>query len=692
MQWSRRCKAICLIVLFSFCFFALFFQPCFAEEKSAEQFKCALLRSEINIAAQGLRGNRQFAGAQSVLRRLGFEPEIISENDIAVLNADLLVLPDVRRMSAETAGSIIKFAEDGGKVLATYQTSFRDESGRGLKDFALGDLFGIKFSYWSELNGNLLYDDKRGVSKSITLGDSQSMMFKANGEPLVFWEDGTPFAVKNGNCCYAGADLFLPDNSDSIWTCRLIASLIESLFDGGIFLHEPEAAVSSCCDLRPDPVITENFPLRIYLGSHNGDIIISSPNGVIAELSNSHLLEPEVTEKSQDLLPDFMRVTPVASLEGVKALAYIGDQVKIAEELVFSSPGGWLELRKLNSCGTYLSRAYRGKIRIRAGAGLEIANIVDLEEYLAGNVPSEVPEWFEPEAIKAMSCVARSYALAHLGVHEDKGCDICDNVHCQVYNGIADESAGIAALIAETKGIILIQDGKPAACLYHAVCGGSTDEVGAVWGNYSVEIVRDLPAERFYFTSKPMDICDDSSFANFSWLSANKEQAKIFSAFIEKPPPCFCDTASRFRWEKAINADELSSLLKSSLPVLLKCNPGDVGKLTDISVLKRTPGGRVAEMVIKTDKKNFKIGGDKVRWITSGGKIGSSGLNSSLFTVKYEGETVRFHGGGWGHGIGLCQEGAQGRARAGSSYTDILKTYYPLCKLGSIRQLKHNKV
>ncbi|MCR5661988.1 MAG: SpoIID/LytB domain-containing protein [bacterium] len=639
-----------------------------------------------------MRGNRQFAGSQSVLRRLGFEPEVISESDIAELDADLLVLPDVRRMSAETVGSIIKFAESGGKVLATYQTSFRDESGRGLKDFALGDLFGIKFSYWSDQNGNLLFIDKRGVSKSLTLGDSQAMMFKANGEPLVFWEDGTPFAVMNGNCCYAGADLFLSDNSDSIWTCRLIASLIESLFDDGIALREPEAAVSSCCDLRPVPVKAENFPLRIYLGNHSGEIIISSPSGVCAEFSNSHLLDPKAIGQSQELLPSFVRITPVASLEGMKASAYIGDQIEIAEELVFSSPGGWLELRKVNSCGTYLSRAYRGKFRIRAGAGLEIANIVDLEEYLAGNVPSEVPEWFEPEAIKAMSCVARTYALAHLGVHEDKGCDICDNVHCQVYNGIADESAETTALIAETKGMVLIQDGRPATCLYHAVCGGSTDDASSVWSNSPGNASGSIPADAFHFKSKPLDICDFSLYANDYQPANSSARTEVFSAFIENPPPCFCGNASRFRWEKVFSADELSLLLKSSLPVLLKCDSSDVGKLIDIYISKRTSGGRVAEMVIRTDKKTFRLGGDKVRWITSGGKIGSAGLNSSLFTVKVNKGTVRFHGGGWGHGIGLCQEGAQGRAKAGSSFTGILEAYYPLCRLGGIRQLKHNKV
>lgn len=687
----QRLDAIRLLALLTFFIAAFLFNACPVVGKTADSLKCALLRSEINISAQGLRGERQFAGAVNLLRRLGIEPEIISEADIDTLDAELLVLPDVRRMSTETVSSIIKFSSQGGRVLATYQTSFRDENGRGLKDFALSRLFGASFSHWNEKSGDCLLTDQKGIVSRLRLGDSQAMIFNSDCEAIAFWETGTPLAVKNGNCVYAGADLFIPDNSDSLLTSRLITSLIESLFDDGIALREPEISVSSSYDLPPEQIIAEGFPLRIYLGSHNGEVIISSPDGVACGSSDGSLFtDQKLNDKSNEHKPSVVRIAPVASLEGMKAAAYIGDQIIADRELVVTSPGGWLELRRLNDSGTYLSRAYRGKIRIRAGAGLEIANIVDIEEYLAGNVPSEVPSWFESEAIKAMSCVARTYALSHLGAHEDKGCDLCDTVHCQVYNGLADESDKITALIKETKGNVLYQDGKPASCLFHAVCGGSTDEASSVWGNWQDDASCGIPADSFFFISKPKDISDNSSSAGFTQRAEKKTD--VFASFIDNPPPCFCDKASRFRWEKEISADELSSLLKKSLPVLLNCNSGDVGNLKDICILKRTPGGRVAEMLIKTDKKSFRLGGDKVRWMTSGGKIGSSGLNSSLFNVKCEGGTIRFQGGGWGHGIGLCQEGAQGRAMAGSSYAEILEAYFPLCRLSNIRQLKRNKL
>ena len=73
----------------------------------------------------------------------------------------------------------------------------------------------------------------------------------------------------------------------------------------------------------------------------------------------------------------------------------------------------------------------------------------------------------------------------------------------------------------------------------------------------------------------------------------------------------------------------------------------------------------------------MRVGGDKVRWLTSGGRIGTEGLQSSFFYVTKNGEQIVFKGCGWGHGVGLCQEGAQGRALAGQSASQILQHYYP---------------
>ena len=105
-----------------------------------------------------------------------------------------------------------------------------------------------------------------------------------------------------------------------------------------------------------------------------------------------------------------------------------------------------------------------------------------------------------------------------------------------------------------------------------------------------------------------------------------------------------------------------------------------IGRIEDMDVVSRTQSGRVRALRIDTDAGTFTVGRDRVRWILVPARGGS--LNSSKFDVRLDrqgGDVVSIvaEGGGWGHGIGMCQVGAMGRARAGQSYRTILSTYYP---------------
>ena len=126
---------------------------------------------------------------------------------------------------------------------------------------------------------------------------------------------------------------------------------------------------------------------------------------------------------------------------------------------------------------------------------------------------------------------------------------------------------------------------------------------------------------------------------------------------------------------------ELERKLQQSLPVLLGAEFKGLKKLKNIEIEVRDVSGRVTQMLIEGDAgESYRLGGDSVRWTTSGGRIGSGGLNSCLFVLEVSGtgdsRKVVFQGAGWGHGVGLCQEGAAGRARAGQTYNEILSHYY----------------
>lgn len=334
------------------------------------------------------------------------------------------------------------------------------------------------------------------------------------------------------------------------------------------------------------------------------------------------------------------------------------------------------------------SAAYRGSLTLIPTASGEVQpiNILPLESYLSGVVPREVPAKFHPQALQAMTCVARSYTLSHLGQHRSQGFDLCDSVHCQVYGGAGGESANVNAIVAQSAGQVLSSGGRPIDATYHAVCGGWGAEPQDIWeGRVRQSYLRALP-----------DAANDGRTEALARLTGqggdcfvNKrdrrgrdclvlsDSEKLWRDFIDNPPQAFCQKATRFRWHREFTRRDLLDRLRVSLPQMLGIKPDALGSRLDLRVVRRSAGGRVAEMVIATELGEIRLGGDKVRWLTSGGRIGADGLQSSFFYITKNGDNIVFKGCGWGHGVGLCQEGAQGRALAGHNARQILKHYYP---------------
>lgn len=362
-----------------------------------------------------------------------------------------------------------------------------------------------------------------------------------------------------------------------------------------------------------------------------------------------------------------------------------------------------------------VTASYRGSLTfaIRPGQDnthtISVINTLPLEDYLKGVVPSEVPARFDNEALKAMACVARSYTLSNFGRHDKDGYDLCSGVHCHVYGGAGVENANVNAQIEATKGMIICKNEFLADTRYHAVCGGMGESIENVWdmaqpvsyltassdtvsglawnSSAPVEYISDYDNNGYEDYYAPEQIPENNTAkVNLSAIVENTPELETkFRAFIDNPSESYCKNASRFRWHADYSLVNFQKMLEESLPELCGAQPLEIGNLVDIKVTKRTGSGRVAELSIATDKGNFTVSGDKIRWLTSGGKIGASGLKSTLFYIdKTEnGSAIVIKGGGWGHGVGLCQEGAQGRAQAGQSYVDIIKHYYPGCELQS---------
>jgi stage II sporulation protein D len=144
-------------------------------------------------------------------------------------------------------------------------------------------------------------------------------------------------------------------------------------------------------------------------------------------------------------------------------------------------------------------------------------------------------------------------------------------------------------------------------------------------------------------------------------------------------------TSSRFRWTVTWSADSLHDTFKRTLADSLPAGVSDVGEIVGFETLEYTPSGRIRSMRITTSTATFLVGGDRIRWIflTPAGSI----LNSSKFELTSVRDSagrvqqIVAEGMGWGHGIGMCQVGAMGRARAGQDYERILEAYYPRTEL-----------
>jgi stage II sporulation protein D len=304
--------------------------------------------------------------------------------------------------------------------------------------------------------------------------------------------------------------------------------------------------------------------------------------------------------------------------------------------LIRAADGGTLSLR---------GQAYRGELRVQQApaGGLTVVNRLDMETYLMGVVPREIGRFDLDiyEAIKAQAVAARTYAYAYLGRRASQGFDVYATVEDQVYGGAAAENETVNRAVRETSGEILAYNGRPITAYYHSTCAGHTAAIDEVWPNGPVPYlvaVRDV--------------------------DANGE--------------AYDRSSSRFQWTVRWTPDQLAAILNRTLADSLRGRR--IGRIQDMRVTQRTPSGRVRSLRIETDAGAFTVGRDRVRWILR--PTAETSLNSSKFDVELSRSGGRVTeivatGGGWGHGIGMCQVGAMGRARAGQDYRTILGTYYP---------------
>jgi stage II sporulation protein D len=282
------------------------------------------------------------------------------------------------------------------------------------------------------------------------------------------------------------------------------------------------------------------------------------------------------------------------------------------------------------------ARRYGRALNVRVDKGvLRVVANVSLESYTSAVVASELYAT-ENAALDAVSVVVRTYA-AHARArprHDDAM--LCDLTHCQVMKTVATTGASVDAA-ARTRGQVLVQRDKTVAPVFHhAACGGHTIAATALWPDRALRDVIGVPDR----DAKGRAFCAASPHA--TWVSEVDDVAvaRALSRALDRP------------------FDAPSLALEPKDDDGIRFVARDAHGETEISGLALT-----------------RAIGRELTW---------SVVKSQRFVVERAGRKLRIKGTGFGHRVGLCQEGTRARARAGASASAILRAYFPKFTVASV--------
>lgn len=231
-------------------------------------------------------------------------------------------------------------------------------------------------------------------------------------------------------------------------------------------------------------------------------------------------------------------------------------------------------------------RQYRGAVHFYRHLNRHcIVLETELEAYLQGVLVNEVGKGHAPAFYEAHAMMSRTYAMGAAGRHRLMGFDLCDQEHCQVFDGVSTVNDTIEAACFKTQGLVLVDRlGRPITAAFHSNCGGMTRNAETVWQK---------PAH--YLVSRTDSSCSAGTHARWTRMLSAEAWLKWLTA---SPEPNEVETRAHFGWPSAV------------------------------------------------------------------------------FDVRVVGDSARVTGRGFGHGVGLCQEGAMRRAQEGQSPWAILSSYY----------------
>ena len=314
--------------------------------------------------------------------------------------------------------------------------------------------------------------------------------------------------------------------------------------------------------------------------------------------------------------------------------------------------------------------------------GFYLVNVVEIQDYLKGVVPNEMPVRFGVEALKAQAVAARNYVLTPRTQAYDEF-NVVDSVASQVYFGANTESDLATRAVMETDGVTALYDNDLILTLYSSTAGGYTESYSNA---FSDNKTKAFPSEnRPYLTAVP----DKEEFGKID----TEEKAK---EFYSSKHPSYDIESPYYRWEKKWAAGELENILKQTLIAQSKTGfvspvftPNtELGTIKDIKVMKRGDSGKAMAVDILTSKGCYRI----YKELVIRRVFQKDGISLPSANVVFEKKLDQYgnvtdiiaYGGGFGHGVGMSQFGAGYMAtKLNQPYYNILRHYYNGISLGT---------
>ena len=320
---------------------------------------------------------------------------------------------------------------------------------------------------------------------------------------------------------------------------------------------------------------------------------------------------------------------------------------------------------------------YAGNIEVvKDSGGLVIINDLNLETYLYSVVPSEMPASYEIEALKAQAVCARSYAYRQimLNGYASYGAHVDDSVSYQVYNNLTTNDKVIQA-VNETAGKVLRFGDEVATTYYFSTsCGYTTNET--IWKN-GLEENSYISGKLLNDSMSRLDLRDEKTFRKF---------------ILNETYETYDSKEAWYRWDMTVPVEHISNTI---------CSIENIGTVENIEVTERNEGGVVHKVLITGEDGQLEIvyehairtalngKGQTIKRIYGKDATGGNMLPSGFFVidrVETDGKLTgfRFRGGGFGHGAGMSQNGANHMAEAGKTYDEILGMFYEGTTLSKI--------